>query len=255
MILRRLTRHVKDQNWFAVGLDFLIVVIGVFIGIQVSNWNDARSFKQREQLLLRELRTEVSQNMADSKIKGEAFLVGAAAARRILSRIDNEEGCAEDCWQVVVDLMHASQWQQIFDSWTTYEELRQDGLPTDRRVIELVQVYKALSHQVFQSMSERPQYRTLVRGLIPIELQDIYWQRCYTIENAVEIYFYPCVGPDNMDIDAGVIDDILKNEELVSSLREWTSIARVVGDSMVNQQQEVGAEILKAIDGEEGRLP
>ena len=43
MILRRLTKHVKDQNWFAVALDFLIVVVGVFIGIQVANWNDARA--------------------------------------------------------------------------------------------------------------------------------------------------------------------------------------------------------------------
>lgn len=31
MLLRSLTKHVKAQNWFAVGLDFLIVVVGVFI--------------------------------------------------------------------------------------------------------------------------------------------------------------------------------------------------------------------------------
>lgn len=42
MILRSLTKHVKDQNWFAVWMDFLIVVLGVFIGIQVSNWNIER---------------------------------------------------------------------------------------------------------------------------------------------------------------------------------------------------------------------
>ncbi|MEL8056807.1 MAG: hypothetical protein AAGK66_11665 [Pseudomonadota bacterium] len=42
MLLRRITKHVKDQNWFAVGLDFLIVVIGVFIGLQVNTWNEAR---------------------------------------------------------------------------------------------------------------------------------------------------------------------------------------------------------------------
>ncbi len=34
MLLRRVTEHVKTQNWFAVGLDFLIVVVGVYIGIQ-----------------------------------------------------------------------------------------------------------------------------------------------------------------------------------------------------------------------------
>ncbi len=43
MLLRRVTQHVRDQNWFAVGIDFVIVVIGVFIGIQVANWNDSRA--------------------------------------------------------------------------------------------------------------------------------------------------------------------------------------------------------------------
>ncbi|MHA7873520.1 MAG: hypothetical protein ACX939_14320 [Hyphococcus sp.] len=42
MLLRRVIEHVKTQNWTAVALDFVIVVVGVFIGIQVSNWNDAR---------------------------------------------------------------------------------------------------------------------------------------------------------------------------------------------------------------------
>jgi hypothetical protein len=28
MILRRVTEHVRDQNWFAVGIDFVIVVVG-----------------------------------------------------------------------------------------------------------------------------------------------------------------------------------------------------------------------------------
>ncbi|MEO0439157.1 MAG: hypothetical protein AAF098_19945 [Pseudomonadota bacterium] len=41
MLLRRITEYVKGQNWTAVAIDFFIVVVGVFIGIQVSNWNDA----------------------------------------------------------------------------------------------------------------------------------------------------------------------------------------------------------------------
>ena len=42
MLLRRISKHVKDENWFAVVLDFVIVVSGVFIGLQLGNWNDAR---------------------------------------------------------------------------------------------------------------------------------------------------------------------------------------------------------------------
>jgi hypothetical protein len=49
MLLRRITKHVKDQNWFAVGIDFIIVVVGVFIGIQVANWNTAQADKREYQ--------------------------------------------------------------------------------------------------------------------------------------------------------------------------------------------------------------
>jgi hypothetical protein len=52
MILRRVTEHIKAQNWFAVGLDFVIVVVGVFIGIQVSNWNESRVERLEEQAIL-----------------------------------------------------------------------------------------------------------------------------------------------------------------------------------------------------------
>jgi len=55
MLLRRITKHVADQNWFAVFLDFVIVVIGVFIGIQVANWNDDRKLLQKEQRILQTL--------------------------------------------------------------------------------------------------------------------------------------------------------------------------------------------------------
>jgi len=48
MILRRVTAHVKAQNWFAVALDFLIVVVGVFVGIEMANWNQARQDRQEE---------------------------------------------------------------------------------------------------------------------------------------------------------------------------------------------------------------
>ena len=42
MLLRRITQHVKDQNWFAVALDFVIVVAGILIAFQITEWNEAR---------------------------------------------------------------------------------------------------------------------------------------------------------------------------------------------------------------------
>jgi hypothetical protein len=42
MVARRIREHVASHNWFAVLVDLVVVTIGVFIGIQVSNWNAAR---------------------------------------------------------------------------------------------------------------------------------------------------------------------------------------------------------------------
>lgn len=58
MLLRRVTKHVKEQNWFAVAIDFLIVVIGVFIGIQVANWNDTQAEQRRANDLIMRMITE-----------------------------------------------------------------------------------------------------------------------------------------------------------------------------------------------------
>ncbi len=33
MLVGRVSHHVKDQNWFALGLDDLILVMGVCIGV------------------------------------------------------------------------------------------------------------------------------------------------------------------------------------------------------------------------------
>jgi len=55
MLLRSVTKHVNDQNWFAVFLDLLIVIIGVFIGIEVSNWNADRAGDKKAQVLIKRL--------------------------------------------------------------------------------------------------------------------------------------------------------------------------------------------------------
>ena len=62
MILRRITKHVKDQNWFAVCLDFFIVLAGILIAFQITNWNEAKS--ERIELARTEiaLQNELSRN-------------------------------------------------------------------------------------------------------------------------------------------------------------------------------------------------
>jgi hypothetical protein len=56
--------HVKAQNWIAVALDFVIVVVGVFIGIQVSNWNDDRQDRTDEVYFLTRILADIDESTA-----------------------------------------------------------------------------------------------------------------------------------------------------------------------------------------------
>jgi hypothetical protein len=48
MILRRLSQSLKQQNWAAIWIEFVLLIAGVFLGIQVSNWNEERTERLRE---------------------------------------------------------------------------------------------------------------------------------------------------------------------------------------------------------------
>lgn len=52
MLLRRIKSHVEKENWFAVFIDFCIVVAGILIAFQIANWSETR--QQRANLTLAE---------------------------------------------------------------------------------------------------------------------------------------------------------------------------------------------------------
>jgi len=76
MLLRRVIEHVRTQNWTAVGIDFVIVVIGVFFGIQVANWNEARI----ERALMRGHLSEIAHDLT-THLSLEEELHGSARMR------------------------------------------------------------------------------------------------------------------------------------------------------------------------------
>lgn len=87
MIPRRVAEHAKTQNWFAVTLDFFIVVVGVFIGIEVANWNQARQDRQEERRyygqLLVDLRSDL-ESFAEAERRADRH---DKAAQLVLDRL------------------------------------------------------------------------------------------------------------------------------------------------------------------------
>jgi hypothetical protein len=56
MLLRRISEHIKAQDWFAVGIDFAIVVIGVYTAVAIESWAADRAQAKRTALVIETLR-------------------------------------------------------------------------------------------------------------------------------------------------------------------------------------------------------
>ena len=59
MILDNIARALKTQNWVAVAIEFIIVIVGVVIGFQVNAWNETRQEAAAEAAFLVDLSNDV----------------------------------------------------------------------------------------------------------------------------------------------------------------------------------------------------
>ena len=41
-MLKRLGQALRRQDWATIAIEFVLLVLGVFLGIQVANWNESR---------------------------------------------------------------------------------------------------------------------------------------------------------------------------------------------------------------------
>jgi hypothetical protein len=95
MILRRLGQSLTQQNWTAIVIEFVLLVAGVFLGIQVSNWNAARADRAAYEAALGRLGAEIDTNLAsldafDVQMQAE-LAVATKAFTDLQTCIDSEQ--------------------------------------------------------------------------------------------------------------------------------------------------------------------
>lgn len=60
MFFRRITDHFSKRNWAAIAIEFLIVVAGVFLGLQAQEWNQQRIDRDKERAYIERLAQDFS---------------------------------------------------------------------------------------------------------------------------------------------------------------------------------------------------
>jgi hypothetical protein len=89
MIFRRIKAHIEKENWFAVLIDFLIVVVGVFIGLQVANWNEARGERALALHYVEQLAEDIKADIVDISVGLKTAQWRYAAIYTLLKKTDS----------------------------------------------------------------------------------------------------------------------------------------------------------------------
>ena len=180
MILRRVIQHVKKQEWTAIGIDFLIVVLGVFVGIQVSNWNAERETSKKSAVFTERLKAD---------LRGEAwgyeYLILynkdiLANAERVLAAMDGEAEMTDE--QFVISAYRASQYKYNVRQRATYDEMISTGsigLIADQTLRKTaVEMYTSTLFDEISRDGQKSEYREIFRRSVSKDVQHALLKQC-----------------------------------------------------------------------------
>ena len=223
MLLRRLAEALRRQDWFTVLIEFLIVVVGIFVGLQVSNWNEERVFANQEQAYLGRLHDEIAGNLRTLSHRATFTARVVEGGQRALAHLESGGACEPRCADLLVDLFHASQVWGTAQATTTADELRRLGLPRDLALRERIRPYYQYLSGWETVNQTPPPFRERVRGHLAPDVARILWQDCYEItEGQVERLLDGCTA--SLQGRADVADSMRRaaaDDALPGQLRFW----------------------------------
>ena len=231
MLLRRITEHVKAQNWFAVAIDFLIVVVGVFIGIQVSNWNEARANRLVGQGYTERLISELEIESATWSYYLKYYTATNDHATKALEGFRQDPNALDDVF--LINLYQASQrWNAVMLRGTFDELLSTGRIETvaDEATRVILSNHYGRQGTVLITQNERADYRRVVRELMDQRVQDEIRIQCGDRYESDEKNFIYLELPERCEIDLPVdlitaeIARLHGNEDIHRSLRFYKSL-------------------------------
>lgn len=254
MLLRRFIEHVREQNWTAIGIDFVIVVIGVFVGIQVSNWNQGLADQRLGHFYAARLAADLERDLA-----GRRALVSYYSA--VLESVERTDALLTDPQSdpkaLVINAYRASEINYRPPSRATWDEIVSSGdtglLP--RNVTDHAAEYFAFdTARNHLDILNNSAYRHRVRTIIPLSVQKALRAGCSDVRDELQQiggFMSDCVLDQPPDVILTTAAALRADPVIQSELRHqysdvFSAQANVSGDAAAIEQA------LAALKGEAG---
>ena len=183
MILARLSRAVREQNWFAVVLEFVIVIAGVVIGFQITAWNAERTARIQEAVILANLEEDFQTLVSDIDEVIERTFAIARNATVVVEAIDSgvvpddridqfEEGLISLVWAAQVP-QSPSTLQELVSSGGLSRLSDADLRAALARFMERYEAVDGMANQLVEARFNNAQRAPLPVSLEPGSVADL----------------------------------------------------------------------------------
>jgi hypothetical protein len=184
MILRRVIAHFRKQEWTAIAIDFVIVVVGVFVGIQVANWNEREADKRLGRAYAERLISDLGKDLVARRALAGYYGAVLDSVERTNALLADPQS---DAQELVVSAYRASEINYAPQTRATWDEIVSSGdtglLPRAALESGVTDYYAGdTARLVFESVSDSA-YRHRVRTIIPLNLQKALREGCSDVRN------------------------------------------------------------------------
>ncbi len=247
MLLRRITQHVRDQNWFAVFIDFIIVVVGVFIGIQVNNWNTQRIEDSLEHEYLQRFENNLLESIENTIRTNKRWV---ERINHLSSVIDSLDACQldENNKELFAEgIYHIGKFEMAYFNNLTLEEMKSTGRLGVIKNVDINKTIESVERDINYQKRVEPQmiahispHLFYIKQRVRFEIKSITDYKNLSNDNIQ----YASIA--NYDFDALCTDPIFiasiySVRATVIEILEWNDrIAQRMGDALKLIQKDLG---------------
>lgn len=186
MIVRRFAEHMRKQQWTSVAIEFLIVVLGVFIGLQANEWGASQAAQRRGEDYVQRLIHDLDKDLRVHRELAayyDAVNEGAERANALLERPER------DPTALVVNAYRATEYLYTAPTRSTWDEIVSSGdiglLP--RAAVDDLSDYFAFDNaRSVLDVLRASSYRRRVRSILSHEVQQAIRAGCSDVRGQTE---------------------------------------------------------------------
>ncbi|WP_297833496.1 hypothetical protein [Thermomonas sp.] len=178
--IRRTVERLRKHDWTGVIVELMVLVIGVYLGVQASNWNEDWQNERKAADFTQRLQADLSIEAWGWQFQHHYFSQVLDNARRAADALAGDLPLSDEA--LLVSAYRATQYSEYVHHRATYDELvstGQIGLIRDPGLRRLaIEVYNTSMFDQLSRDTRDSTYRQAFRMLLPHAVQEALAEKC-----------------------------------------------------------------------------